>query len=174
MSTNPAISFKEVETQEEREMLRGIAEPVWRICYAEILSPAQMVYMLDWMYSPETIVKEQAQGTKFFIISCADSATPIGLISIDTIPNAETGGVELHKLYTCASYWGKGIGQAALNFATEQAKLAKANYIELRVNKCNTRAVTAYERNGFYKHHEHCLDIGNGFVMDDFIMRKDI
>ena len=40
MSTNPAISFKEVMSDEERKLLRGIAEPVWRICYAEILSEA--------------------------------------------------------------------------------------------------------------------------------------
>lgn len=174
MSTNPAISFKEVMSDEERKLLRGIAEPVWRICYAEILSEAQMCYMLDWMYSHETVAKEQAEGTKFFFINSADSATPIGLISIDTIPNAETGGVELHKLYTSPSCWGRGIGQAALDFATELATEAKAKFIELRVNRCNTRAVNAYMRNGFYKHKEDCLDIGNGFVMDDFIMRKDI
>lgn len=174
MGLSSSISFKEVETQEERELLRGIAEPVWRNCYAEILSEKQMCYMLDWMYSPETVINEQAKGTKFFIINSTDSATPIGLISIDTIPNAETGGVELHKLYTSPSYWGKGIGQVALNFATEQAVKANAKFIELRVNRCNTRAVNAYIRNGFYKHREDCLDIGNGFVMDDFIMRKDI
>lgn len=174
MSSSPNISFKEVETLEECKLLRSIAEPVWRNCYAEILSQEQMCYMLDWMYAVETIEKEQAQGIKFFIISSVDAATPIGLISIDTIPNPETGGVELHKLYTSPSSWGKGIGQAALNFATAQAINSNAKFIELRVNRCNERAVKAYMRNGFYKHREDCLDIGNGFVMDDFIMRKDI
>lgn len=174
MCTSSNISFKEVGTKEERELLRGIAEPVWRSCYAEILSQEQMSYMLDWMYSIETIEKEQSEGTKFFIINSIDFATPIGLISIDTIPNEDTGGVELHKLYTSPSCWGKGIGQVALNFATDIAEKAKAKFIELRVNRCNSRAVKAYMRNGFYKYREDCLDIGNGFVMDDFIMRKDI
>jgi RimJ/RimL family protein N-acetyltransferase len=174
MNTSISIIFKEVETQEERILLRGIAEPVWRSCYAEIISQEQMSYMLDWMYSIETIEKEQSEGIKFFIINSTDSNSPIGLISIDSIPNPITGGVELHKLYTSQSYWGKGIGQKALNFATELAVNAKAKFIELRVNKCNTRAVNAYLKNGFCKHREDCLDIGNGFVMDDYIMRKNI
>ena len=55
MSSSTSISFKEVETLEERKLLRSIAEPVWRNCYAEILSQEQMCYMLDWMYAVETI-----------------------------------------------------------------------------------------------------------------------
>ena len=174
MGISDSISFKEVTSLEERLQLRSIAEPVWRCCYAGILSEAQMLYMLEWMYALETIEKEQAQGTKFFFINSTDSSSPIGLLAIDTIPDEETGGVELHKLYTDKAYWGKGVGQAALCFATEVALQAGAKYIELRVNRCNTRAVSAYMRNSFYKHREDCLDIGNGFVMDDFIMRKDI
>ena len=69
MGISDSISFKEVTSLEERLQLRSIAEPVWRCCYAEILSEAQMLYMLEWMYALETIEKEQAQGTKFFFIN---------------------------------------------------------------------------------------------------------
>ena len=39
----------------------------------------------------------------------------------------------------------------------------------LTVNKGNLRAVRAYEKFGFVRTEEQVSDIGNGFVMDDFV-----
>ena len=35
--------------------LRSLAERVWRESYAGVVSAEQMAYMIEWMYSAETI-----------------------------------------------------------------------------------------------------------------------
>ena len=42
----------------------------------------------------------------------------------------------------------------------------------LNVNKNNDRAISAYVRNGFVVREAVVVDIGGGFVMDDYIMAK--
>ena len=42
--------------------LRALAERVWRVSYAEMLTSAQIDYMLAWMYAPETIAREMKEG----------------------------------------------------------------------------------------------------------------
>jgi ribosomal protein S18 acetylase RimI-like enzyme len=45
--------------------------------------------------------------------------------------------------------------------------------LELNVNKKNP-AILFYEHLGFYREKEVVIDIGNGFVMDDYIMVLDL
>jgi len=42
------------------------------------------------------------------------------------------------------------------------------------VNKRNVRAIKAYQRNGFEIADSVVTDIGGGFVMDDYVMAKDL
>ena len=42
------------------------------------------------------------------------------------------------------------------------------------VNKQNAHAIAAYEKYGFAKREAVRVDIGNGFVMDDFIMARSL
>jgi RimJ/RimL family protein N-acetyltransferase len=44
----------------------------------------------------------------------------------------------------------------------------------LSVNKRNTKAITAYKRNGFAIVESVVTDIGGGFVMDDYVMDKEL
>ena len=44
----------------------------------------------------------------------------------------------------------------------------------LSVNKHNTRAIAAYRRNGFVIAESVVTDIGGGFVMDDYVMAKNL
>jgi RimJ/RimL family protein N-acetyltransferase len=46
--------------------------------------------------------------------------------------------------------------------------------IALAVNKRNSNAIAAYEKWGFHIEQSVVKDIGNGFVMDDFIMAKEV
>ena len=44
----------------------------------------------------------------------------------------------------------------------------------MQVNKRNDRAIAAYQKAGFCIAEEAVLDIGGGFVMDDFLMEKEV
>ena len=65
---------------------------------------------------------------------------------------------------------GTGSGKALLNKAIEVAKAAGSASLFLQVNKLNN-AYTFYVKNGFEKEADFKFDIGNGFYMDDYVMR---
>jgi len=88
---------------------------------------------------------------------------------------------KLHKLYIDPNSQGKGVGKALIDFITEEIKsqvtLSGKNgqsvSLRLGVNRFNP-ALKFYERVGFNIIREEKTEIGNGFVMDDFIMEKKL
>jgi len=54
----------------------------------------------------------------------------------------------------------------------KRARKQEASGLELRVNRANSTAIAAYQRNGFETVAELCSEIGEGYVMDDFVMRR--
>ncbi|WP_431021594.1 hypothetical protein, partial [Chromobacterium phragmitis] len=44
----------------------------------------------------------------------------------------------------------------------------------LTVNRHNAEAIAVYEKRGFRVRGEVAADIGNGFVMDDYVMAKNV
>ena len=168
---SPALTFQQVKTDEDARLVLDIVRRVWPICYAGIITQAQIDSMLGWMYDPEVIRKETAAGTPFYLV-LADGV-PAGVCSFDTHPDAE-GGVELHKVYTLPQYWGRGFGHALLLEVAERIRACGGKSVYLRVNKKNLRAQKAYKAAGFFREKAVCTDIPDGFVMDDFIYRKPL
>ena len=56
----------------------------------------------------------------------------------------------------------------------ESRRAAGARTLMLNVNKHNTQAIRAYEKHGFAIRDAVVVDIGGGFVMDDYVMAKRI
>jgi GNAT superfamily N-acetyltransferase len=77
---------------------------------------------------------------------------------------------KLNKLYVLPEAQGTGAGKALLNQCIEVAKSAGSSSLFLQVNKLNN-AYTFYLKYGFIKEAEFKFDIGNGFFMDDYVMR---
>jgi RimJ/RimL family protein N-acetyltransferase len=46
--------------------------------------------------------------------------------------------------------------------------------IRLTVNKYNSNSIKAYDNMGFVSVDSIVQDIGNGYVMDDYVLEKDI
>jgi GNAT superfamily N-acetyltransferase len=82
--------------------------------------------------------------------------------------------MKLHKLYLLPDYHGKGVGARALAEVVLIAKSNAAAALVLNVNRNNTKAIRAYERSGWRVTKEVVVDIGNGFVMDDFVMTINV
>jgi ribosomal protein S18 acetylase RimI-like enzyme len=145
------------------ETIQILAREIWTISYREMLSAEQMEYMLNWMYSSETIQKEMESGVLWELIEMEGKA--IGYISL-TPENKE---LKLNKLYILPGIQGKGIGQQSLAHVIEYGKANKFESLYLTVNQRNFRAIKAYEKAGFIRKEFKVFDIGNGFVMDDYI-----
>ncbi|MEM7697233.1 MAG: GNAT family N-acetyltransferase [Verrucomicrobiota bacterium] len=156
--------------QDESEELSAMARQIWPSVYSQIISHRQIEYMLDWMYSTSKLRSEIESG-EIFYRWIGFEGTRIGFLGYEQVALSAT---ELHKLYLLPSSHGRGLGQASLTaLAAELSKLGTAS-ISLRVNRHNRRAIACYERFGFTKIDEHCLDIGEGFVMDDYLYRFDL
>lgn len=143
--------------------LRKLADEIWHEAYSQILSPEQIDYMLNWMYSAETIEKEINEGAIWEIIFYDEN--PIGFIAT----TIEGSALKLNKLYTYPSFHGKGIGQAAIEHVKQSGVSLGLKTLYLTVNKGNHKAIKAYEKAGFERTDSKVFDIGGGYVMDDYI-----
>jgi ribosomal protein S18 acetylase RimI-like enzyme len=86
----------------------------------------------------------------------------------------EQGKLKLHKLYLHPAWQRQGFGTCLLKHVESQAKAAGFREVMLGVNKQNHPAIAAYQKNGFIIQQSIITHIGNGFVMDDYIMEKKI
>jgi ribosomal protein S18 acetylase RimI-like enzyme len=157
-------------SEAEIPALRALAERVWRVSYAKMLAPGQIDYMLAWMYAPEAIARELAEGVIWEAAWLEGEL--IGFLSCTLEPEARR--LKLNKLYLLPEQQGLGLGQQLLDRVHVLATQRGAEQVWLQVNKQNTRAIRAYERAGYEVERSAVFDIGGGFVMDDFIMIRAI
>jgi GNAT superfamily N-acetyltransferase len=164
-----------------RSFIRYVSERTWPSTYGHIISQEQIDFMLDWMYSDESLEKQMDSGCVFYIASIKkenEQWEDVGFCSVspEEEENNSTEKVEgskahkLNKLYVLPSAQGTGAGKALLVKAIEFAKAAGSSSLFLQVNKQND-AYTFYLKHGFVKEQEFKFDIGNGFFMDDYVMR---
>jgi diamine N-acetyltransferase len=147
-----------------------IALIVWDDTYKTILSPEQMEYMLDMMYSHKA-VEEQIfiKGHQFLLAE--ENGQQLGFASYEVNHLAET--TKIHKLYILPQAQGKGAGKALVAVIEEAARKNKNDSIILNVNRYNP-AVHFYLRSGFKNMGDDNIDIGNGYLMEDYLMKKQL
>ena len=165
------ISFRNLDTPESLSAVRAIAEVIWPVTFAPILSQEQIEYMMNMMYAPEVMERELASGYHFEILQV--NGKDAGYISYSPY-EGHPDTAKLHKVYLLGEYHGRGLGQVMLDHAQEQCRKLGFAYVVLNVNKHNERAIKAYKRNGFEIAESVKNPIGNGFFMDDFVMKKKL
>jgi GNAT superfamily N-acetyltransferase len=144
--------------------IQRIAELAWRAHYPGIISLHQIEYMLGWMYSHDQLRNDMKAGVQF-----AGAYIEEELLGFAGWELVDPQTAYLHKLYLIPDMIGVGLGSQTLNWVKREAKEAGAKQLKLAVNKSNLKAIKAYERNGFSQLESVCNDIGQGFVMDDYI-----
>ncbi len=149
-------------------IIQQIAEKAWRPTYSHILSEEQTIYMLDMMYGSDVLMKQINSQIEFFLAVEEDQV--IGYFSMEI---TETSKMKLHKIYLDPDKKSKGVGSQIIAFIKEFGFKAGVKHIELNVNKFNS-AVQFYEKMGFFRAKEVVLDIGNGYVMDDYVMQLNL
>jgi GNAT superfamily N-acetyltransferase len=148
-----------------------LAGVIWRACYPGIITHAQIDYMLARMYSLDVLRDEiRSQGICYDLMLV--DGKPAGFSSYG--PTAELGVMKLHKLYLLPEMHGRGLGSRLLQQVEHEVRAGAGRRLILSVNKRNTKAIAAYQRNGFTIADSVVTDIGGGFVMDDYVMAKDL
>ena len=83
------------------------------------------------------------------------------------------GVFKLHKIYVLPDQQGKGTGRFMIEHIIAQVKNNNGTRLQLQVNKGN-KAKSFYEKLGFAVVRDFVLKIGNGYIMDDYLMEKII
>lgn len=150
--------------------VRALAEGIWRVSYAGLLSPGQIEYMLDRMYSPERLLQDWGSGVVFEwpVVE----GVPVGYMATQADPTSAV--LHLHKLYVLPDFQGKGLGGRLLEHSFQAASQAGCRRVRLHVNKGNHRAIACYRRHGFVQEASVVNDIGGGYVMDDYVMVRGL
>ncbi|HEA29639.1 MAG TPA: GNAT family N-acetyltransferase [Leeuwenhoekiella sp.] len=152
--------------QGEVDDFHRLAHKIWPVTFKNILSEAQIAYMLEMMYSEESLIKQQEDGCKLFLIKADDQN--IGYLSIQH--NKENSGkTKVHKIYVLPEFHGTGAGRFLMDLALTEAKKEGATAVFLNVNRYNN-AIGFYEHYGFKKLYTEDNDIGQGYLMEDWVM----
>lgn len=155
---------------EDYTVIRNLADRTWHHTYLPILSQEQVDYMLELMYSNEAYTEQVSVKGHHFLLASEDDVF-LGFASYELNYLSET--TKIHKLYVLPEAQGKGAGQKLLAIIENEAAKNNNDTIILNVNRYN-KAMNFYQKAGFEKIGEEDINIGNGYLMEDFIMRKDI
>ncbi|WP_264522094.1 GNAT family N-acetyltransferase [Flavobacterium sp. N1994] len=153
------------------EAVRAIAKEVWPVAYGAILSQAQLDYMMEMMYSVSSLQLQSGAKKNYFILA-KENENVVGFASYE-FNYGKKPKTKIHKIYILTSQQGKGIGNQLIDYIANEAKNRHQKGLVLNVNKKNI-ATRFYERIGFSVSFEEVIDIGNGYVMDDFVMERPI
>jgi GNAT superfamily N-acetyltransferase len=148
-----------------------LAGVIWRAHYPGIISTEQIEYMLAKMYALETLREEIRQrAIRYERLLVGGELAGFAAHG----PTEQPQLFKLHKLYLHPSWQGRGLGTLLLVHCQREARKLGAGRLMLTVNKRNSKAMAAYQRNGFAITDSVVVDIGGGYVMDDYVMEKEL
>jgi len=148
-----------------------LAAEIWHQHYPGIISEAQIEYMLARRYRPANIIAELQRGDVWWDqLMIGDRLA--GFASCVLTGNA--GEMKLDKLYVHPDHQRRGHGRLLLDRTVSVARAHGCRTLVLAVNKRNGNAIAAYRKYGFRVGESVVKDIGGGFVMDDYVMIRDL
>ena len=145
-----------------------VAEEIWREHYIPIIGEEQVEYMLEKFLSADALVEQINSGYEYFLMSY--DYTFAGFAAV----KEENDELFLSKLYVDKDFRKKGIGSYMFQKFIEICKLRELKKIWLTCNRNNKNSLEVYKKLGFTIVHEEVADIGNGFVMDDYILEYEV
>lgn len=150
-------------TISDLDRIAKLAHLIWHQHYPAIIGLEQVEYMLDKMYSQDSLLEQiQIKKHRFFMIGLGNEE--IGFVSVNQEDNENWF---LNKFYIDQTRSAKGVGTLAFRQLISTIHPEK---ISLTVNRGNYKSINFYFKLGFIIEKTAVFDIGNNYVMDDFIM----
>ena len=150
-------------TTEDCNRIDDLARSIWTEHYTPIIGEQQVAYMLHKFQSATAIENQIENGAYYYLLQHND--TSVGYFSFSIKEDA----LFLSKLYVLSTARGNGLGKKAMSFMETQVKELGLKKIQLTVNKYNYNSIM-----GFINVKAIVQDIGNGYVMDDYVLEKKI
>lgn len=158
-------------TLSDLSQVQRLADVIWHRHYPGIITVEQIDYMLARGYSTEALSA---------FLRDAGSGLALANVDDDSVGFAawykprEPATTKLDKLYVLQEHQGRGIGGRLIDYVARRAREDGSATLVLNVNKQNEASIAAYLRCGFEVREAVKIDIGHGFVMDDYVMAKKL
>lgn len=150
-------------TTDDIPSIHSLAHQIWPSAFTGILTSAQIDYMLEWMYSPQSLKTQMKNGHRFLLLKNGDKYC--GYCAFEHQEQL----TKLHKIYLLPEVQGTGFGRFLMQEVIKIARNKNQMTIQLNVNRYN-KAVIFYKKAGFKIIREEDNDIGNGYFMNDYVM----
>jgi ribosomal protein S18 acetylase RimI-like enzyme len=162
--------FRRVKSKKDIAETARLAHEIWNEHYTKIIGQAQVDYMVKNFQSASAITAQIASDYEYYLILHNNEAA--GYLAV--VPYPAKFSLQLSKLYMRKSLRGLGLGKEAMDFVAELCRKSDIGTLWLTVNKYNKDSIAWYERLGFAKAGEVVMEIGGGYMMDDFKMEKKV
>ena len=163
------IHFLRADTAESIQRIATLARIIWEEHYPAIIGAEQVRYMVDKFQTAEAMQRQaDEEGYEYYLIRCEDK--DIGYIGL----RMDTDHCFLSKIYILSEKRGCGIGSRAMIFIDGLCRKEGIGALRLMVNRYNEKSIAAYKKMGFRIVREQVTDIGDGYVMDDYAMEKEV
>lgn len=167
------VAFMPVESSEDRACLAALADEIWHEYWPALIGDAQTDYMVDRFQSQEAIERDMREHAyEYWLLRADDDGRIVGYTGGHVEP--ETNRFFISKIYLRAEERGHGFASQTIRFYEELARTRQLDALYLTVNKHNDLAIRAYVGKGFETVDSVETDIGDGFIMDDYIMEKKV
>lgn len=168
----------------DQNLLADLAYEIWNEYWPQHIGQAQTDYMIKRFQSLEAIQEQMAHDAYeywFVTVDEADSDSPwtapdgrpiVGFTGGHVEP--ETNRFFISKIYLLAAERGKHYASKVVQFYVDLCETRGLRAMYLTVNKGNELGIRAYKGKGFTVIEEAETPIGEGFIMDDYIMEKEV
>lgn len=163
------IKIIPARTDGDLKTIASVADEIWHQHFTPIIGEAQVDYMVEKFQSyPALKSQTENEGYEYFLFLKGN--TPCGYIGV----HAEEQSLFLSKLYIREAFRGQHLATRGLRFLIDLCRERSLEKIWLTCNKYNDNTLQIYDHLGFQITDEQVADIGNGFVMDDYILTYEI
>jgi ribosomal protein S18 acetylase RimI-like enzyme len=182
------IALRIVEPVHDIESLAQMAHDIWFEYWPGLIGEDQTRYMVERFQSSEALKRDITEkGYEYFFV-LDEAGKKVGYVGIlreyfandPSDPRAKEHGAAISKLhadrlfiskiYLLAEERGKHYASEIIAHLSNLARKSGLSGMYLTVNKANELGIRAYKGNGFEIIESLMADIGEGFVMDDYIM----
>ena len=159
-----------VAKPEQLGIVGSLAHDIWHRYYPSILPKAQIEYMLRQRYTPEALAERFKQrGATFLIAWLGPLAVGFAVLSL---PEDTLDEVTLDAFYLHPDHHRRGFGRVFMEQVVDHLHHQPRNTLVLNVNRRNITAINFYFRQGFILRSAVDVDLGHGFIGDDFVMAR--
>lgn len=158
------FSLTPVHTDKQIQEISNLASVIWDEHFTPIIGIQQVEYMLEKFQSFHALKEQMETGYEYFQIF--DNTEFCGYCGI----HQEETTLFLSKLYLKKEARNRHLSTKTIQYLKTLCQKRGLSSIWLTCNKYNTNTLAVYHHLGFETVRSQVTDIGNGYVMDDYIL----